>query len=128
MLTFLENKTVPDLPDQGLHALAITNSLAIKGVYFIMTQNTESLQPKYSGDIIVRKRLSVETGRKWSRESFYTMLAKMGYVEKINEDSQWQPTKKAEPFVNFRNGVIKWNTAFVDLILQQLPKQLTLDI
>jgi hypothetical protein len=94
----------------------------------MMPQNTESLQPQYLRDRDVIKKLRGETGRKWSRESFYTMVAKMGYVEKIKEDWQWQPTEKAEPFANFRNGVIKWNTAFVNLILQQLPKQLTLDI
>jgi hypothetical protein len=56
------------------------------------------------------------------------MAANLGYIEKIKEDWQWQPTKKAKPFGDFRNGIIKWNTEFVDLILQQLPKQLTLDI
>jgi hypothetical protein len=93
-----------------------------------MTQNTEFSQLEYLRDREVRKIVRVETGIELSRESLYTMLAKMEYVEKIKEDWQWQPTEKAEPFANFRNGVIKWNTAFVDLILQQLPKQLTLDI
>ncbi|MBD2280244.1 hypothetical protein [Aphanizomenon flos-aquae] len=94
----------------------------------MMPHNTEFLQPQYLDEDVLRKILCRETGGEWSLESFYAMAANLGYIEKIKEDWQWQPTKKAKPFGDFRNGIIKWNTEFVDLILQQLPKQLTLDI
>jgi hypothetical protein len=93
-----------------------------------MPQNTESQQQQYLENEDLCKILCRETGGEWSLESVYAMAANLGYIEKIKEDWQWQPTKKAKPFGDFRNGIIKWNTEFVDLILQQLPKQLTLDI
>jgi hypothetical protein len=152
MLTFVSNKTAPDLRDQGL--LFIDT----KGIVFIMAQKA-NLQPLHveisnsevSANIEVsvtldlrlinpassRKYLTVtdiskilykETGEKWKYQRVIETLAKMGYITKLKDNWQWQPTEKAKQFADFTSGVLKWSPEVINLILQPIPQQLRLAV
>ncbi|MBD2142420.1 hypothetical protein H6F39_13885 [Anabaena sp. FACHB-1250] len=70
--------------------------------------------------------LSQRTGDKWTPHRVNEMLEDMNYQHK--HYWQWEPTIKGKQFADFSSRVLKWSPEVMNLILQQQPQQLRLDV
>ncbi|MFN6155853.1 MAG: hypothetical protein ACK4YK_15165 [Dolichospermum sp.] len=70
--------------------------------------------------------LSQRTGENWTSRRVNEMLEVMKYQQKPY--GHWQPTIKGQHYADFSSPVLKWSPEVINLILQQLPQQLSLAV